>query len=302
MATGTVVGIDIGGTKIAGALVDYSGQVLNRSSQPTPAWSPDAILATAGQLVTDVSDGHGPAAVGVGTGGVVDSVHGVILSATNLLTDWTGTDLAAGLSSRVNLPVHVDNDANALAAGEVYFGDMTGTGLYVAVGTGIGGALVIDGALSHGPHHTAGGIGHMMSPIPTARRCSCGRPDHLEALASGPAIAARYRQQSGSIEDLTLEDVAARAAAGDRRAVQTIGTAARGLGQTIGGAANLVDPNIIVVGGGVTAIGPAFWDPLRSGIRSELLPPLSEVLIAAPRCDRDASVVGAAAVAFLRLG
>lgn len=302
MATRTVVGIDIGGTKIAAALVDASGQVLSRSSHPTPASSPAAILAAAGQLVTDLTDSHDPAAVGVGTGGVVDSVRGTILSATDLLTDWAGTEVAAGLSTRVNLPVHVDNDANALAAGEVYFGDIAGTGLYVAVGTGIGGALVIDGELTHGRHSTAGGIGHMMSPIRTGRICSCGRPDHVEALASGPAIAARYRQRSGSDENLTLEVVAQRAADGDRPAVEAIETAARGLGRTIGGAANLVDPNIIVVGGGVTGIGTLFWEPLQSGIRSELLPPLSDVLIEAPRCDRDASVVGAAAVAFLRLG
>jgi glucokinase len=293
------VGIDIGGTKIAGALVDESGLVIQRSRTATPPSGPSVILATVRDLVDTVAEGHDPVAVGIGTGGVVDPVQGRIVSATNLLTNWAGTEVSAELSDDLGMPVYVDNDANALATGELCFGQLSGTGLFAAVGTGIGGALIVDGAVRHGQHNTAGGIGHMMSPIPTSRLCSCGRPSHVESLASGPAIASDYQRQKNDDQDVTLETVAERAADGEQLARETIETATHALGQAIGAAANLVDPDIIIVGGGVANIGELFWKPLRHGIRAEVLPPIKEIDIEPPQLKRDAAVIGAAALAFL---
>lgn len=297
----TVVGIDIGGTKIAGALVDGSGTVLDKCTAATPTSGPVEVLAVVGEIAEAVRGERRPAAIGVGTGGVVDSAEGRIVSATDLLTDWSGTEVATELSRRLGVGVYVDNDANALAAGELYFGRISATGLFIAVGTGIGGSLVVDGALRHGQHHTAGGIGHMMSPIPTSRICSCGRRSHLEALASGPALAAEYQHRCGNDENVIVQTIAERAANGERLATEVIETRAHALGQGIGGAANLVDPDVIVVGGGVANMGEPFWKPLRRGVRAELLPPLRDISIEPPQLQDDASVIGAAAVAFMHL-
>lgn len=298
--TDRFIGIDIGGTKIAGGVVDTLGAVHAWQSVPTPHGNSDEILTSSVTVATTLMAEHDITAVGVGTGGVVDPEQGTIISSTDLLTDWAGTDVSGHLHSQLGVPIHVDNDVNVLAVGEIEFCSVWGTVLYVAVGTGIGGAVIVDGALRHGNHFTAGGIGHMMSPKRTRRSCSCGRQNHLEALASGPGVAATYRERSGSPESETLETIAQKADAGDGIASDVIHECAYALGQTVAGAANLLDPDIIVVGGGVAEIGDPFWIPLRSGIYEEVLPPLKDVPVAPPKLDINAAVVGAAALCLHR--
>ncbi|WP_031468523.1 ROK family protein [Sciscionella sediminilitoris] len=290
------IGVDVGGTKIAAGLVDATGAVHARTNLPTPTdRGGQGVLEGIEQAARAVGEGREFTAIGVGTGGVVDAATGTIRSATDLLPGWAGTEVGPWLRARFGVPVAVDNDVNALAAGELRFGTgIAGTVLYAAIGTGIGGALVVDGKLRHGSHHTAGGIGHQ--PVGGHRRCSCGRAGHLEAAASGPAIAAAYREASGDAGITDLREVARRAAAGEELARTVIGTAAATLGRALGGAANLLDPDQVVLGGGVTRMEGPFLDQVREAFVAELLAPLRRIELLAARLGADASVIGAAAL------
>ena len=287
----TAIGIDVGGTKIAGGLVERDGTVAARATVPTPAADGpaailDAIAELAGRLRVPRVTG-----VGIGTGGVVDHAAGTIVSANGLLRGWTGTPVAAVLSSRLGLPVTVENDGNALALGELRFGAARGldSALCVAVGTGVGGGVIAGGELLRGARHTAGEVGHMPVSGAEGLRCNCGRTGHLEAVASGPAMAGRHGA------GLDLRAVAARALDGDERAVQVIEEGAAALGTAIAGLANALDPRAVIVGGGVAAIGDLYWTPLRAAVRAHALAG-PEVRPAALRTD--ASIAGAAAPAL----
>lgn len=286
------VGIDVGGTKIAAGLVTGAGELLARHAIPTPRTTAADLLDAMAYAARTVAAGRPFDAVGVGTGGVVDTATGTVTSATDLLpADWAGCAVGARLAERLGVPVTVDNDANALAAGELD-GTPGGTVLYAAIGTGIGGAVAVDGRLRHGRHHTAGGIGH--HPVGTAgtRRCSCGRRGHLEAVASGPAIADAYRAG-----ERDLRVVVAAADAGDGRAAAVIADAAGQLGRVLAGAANLLDPDRVVVGGGVAQLGARLFDPLNAAFTAELMAPIAGLTVEPARLGPDASVLGAAALA-----
>jgi glucokinase len=293
------IGVDVGGTKTAAALVDAAGRILARTTVPTPLdRGSHGVLDAMARAARTVDPDRTAGAAGVGTGGVVDPATGTVLSATALLPDWKGTRVGPRLGELLGITVRVDNDANALAAGELRYGSLTGargTALFAAVGTGVGGALVLDGALRHGTHRTAGGVGHL--PVGGERRCSCGRPGHLESVAAGPSIAAAYAQQAGDTARPDLREVVRRGEAGDAVARRVLAHAAGALGRALAGAANLIDPDTVVLGGGVASIGPLLWEPLREAFAPELLPPLRGLGIRPATLGPDASVIGAAALA-----
>jgi glucokinase len=295
------IGVDVGGTKIAAGLVCPAGQIHEQLSAPTPATEgPTAILNDIARAVETLRAKTAPGdvvtGVGIGTGGVVDHRSGVIVSATGLLSHWAGTRVAGRLQKRLGLPVSVDNDVNAMALGEHRFG--VGRGLtdvlYVAIGTGIGGALVLAGELRRGAHDTAGELGHLPTPDGDQRPCSCGGHGHLESVASGPAITERYRRRSGRHDVQDLQTVVARAAAGDSDARAVITEAATVLGRMLAGLANTVDPEAIVIGGGVAQVGAALWTPMDDTFRSETLPALEKLPLLAAALGPAAAIAGAA--------
>ncbi|MBP0457639.1 ROK family protein [Streptomyces montanisoli] len=295
------IGVDVGGTKIAAGLVSTTGLLDERLVLPTPATEgASAILGTVQRAVetlrASLPPGDVVTGVGIGTGGVVDHARGVIVSATGLLHGWAGTRVADELHARLGLPVAIDNDGNALALGEHRFGAGRGHQdvLYVAVGTGIGGALVLGGELRRGAHHSAGELGHQPAPGAEGRPCSCGGRGHIEAAASGPSITAAYRERSGDTQVTDLRVVAARAAAGDGQAAGAIEEAATILGKVVAGLANTVDPEAVVIGGGVAQLGPILWPPLETGFRAGTLPPLADVPVLPALLGPTAAIVGAA--------
>lgn len=295
------LGLDIGGTKTAAALVRADGTVLASRSAPTPAAEgPDAVLSLAAELARAVRAEAGAHAVavvgaGVGTAGTVDHRAGVVRFATDLLPGWTGTPVGEWLSSALGLPVVVDNDVNAMALGEAR--ELVGTVLVVAVGTGVGGAIVRDGCLEHGATGTAGEVAHLLvAPTSDGRRCGCGRVDHLEAIASGPNIALTYRRRTGRTGDLRA--VAERADAGDPTADEVIVEGATVLGRALAGLADVLDPAAIVIGGGVPTVGRRWWDPLEAALRAEALPGPAGVDLRPTHLGPHAGVVGAALLAL----
>jgi glucokinase len=305
------IGVDVGGTKIAAGLVEATGEVRDRLVVPTPAAEgPFAVLRAIAELAERLRTPE-VVGVGVGTGGVVDHARGVIVSATSLLPGWAGTPVAAELSTRLGLPVTMDNDGNVLALGEHRFGAARGLDsvLCIAVGTGVGGGVIIGGRLVRGAHHTAGEVGHIPVPGSEGMPCSCGRTGHLEAIASGPAMTARYAAEAagraqahqhggGPRAAIDLRVIAERARTGDVVAAKVIADGAGALGRAIGGLANGIDPDAVIVGGGVAEIGEPYWAPLRAAVRENTLPALAALEIRPAGLRTNAAIAGAAALAF----
>ncbi|MFJ8743647.1 ROK family protein [Embleya sp. NPDC127516] len=289
------VGVDIGGTKIAAARVERDGTVTDRRVRATPATSgADRVLASVLDLVRELAPGT--TFVGIGAPGTVDVRTGIVRSATDLLPGWAGTAIATGVQAATGLPALVDNDVNVAALGELRRGAAAGHAaiLYVSVGTGVGGALALDGRVVRGARGAAGEVGHLSVAGPAStRRCACGRIAHVEAVASGPAIEAAYRGHSTG-PGPELREIARRAAAGEARAREVIGHAAAVLGRTLAGLVCVLDPDLLVLGGGVTGIGDDFIGPLTDALRAEVLPPLRELPVRTATLGLDAPLIGAA--------
>ena len=297
----SVVGVDLGGTKIAAARVDASGALGPVVTVPTPAASgPGAVLAAVAAAVREAAGGEPCAAVGVGTAGAVDAARGVVVSATDTFADWVGTDLVAGLRARLgDLTVAVRNDVDAHLLGEMWRGAASGARsvLMVAAGTGIGGALVLDGALRTGAHHLAGEIGHVPAVGAVGLACPCGRTGHLEAVAAGPAIHRRYRALGGE-RAADTRAVFADADAGDVLAADVIEDAAVSLGRAIAGLVTCLDPEFVVVGGGLAQAGPRWWAPFEATLRAELVDALAGLPVVPAALGAEAAIVGAARAAL----
>ena len=311
-----VVGLDLGGTKMAAALVGADGALLGPiASIPTPAHDgPGAMLDAIASLVMEAaragaaSAGEGPggpvaiSAVGIGTAGVVDVERGEIVSATDAITAWAGTRVAEGVQARLEagglgrLPIHVENDVDAYAAGEAWLGAGRGTrcALMVAVGTGVGGSVLLDGAPLRGAHHVAGEIGHMPSGLAAAETCTCGRRGHLEPIAAGPQIHRRYLAAGGDPSAANAYDVEQRAQVGDELAARVYREAAVALAQAIAGVATVLDPERVIISGGLARAGELWWGPLRETFASEIIEPLAGIGIVPAELGTTAPIIGAA--------
>lgn len=299
------IGVDVGGTKTAAAVVDETGAVLHGAVVLTPARDGGpAVLEAACELARelvgwaeDAGDVERADVIGCGVGvaGVVNP-DGVVTQATDSLPGWVGVDVAAGFRAATGLPVGVVNDVHALALGEARFGAATGaeSALVVAVGTGVGGAYVRRGELLAGSTGTAGSIGHVPVRGTERRRCPCGALDHLEAYASGPSIVARYVERGGVA--VRLEAVLEQAVAGDRRAADVVADAGMYLGEALAAALNLLDPQVVVIGGGAAHSGDLLLGPMRTAAAAHALPgPRSAPVVTAGGL-RHGSVVGAASL------
>ncbi|TIH40061.1 ROK family protein [Subtercola vilae] len=323
-----VLGVDIGGTKIAVGLVEFTGaagadsagadlagidlaggaRVVALASSPTPAALGSAAIVAevvrvaSGLLAEARRAGHPVAGCGVGSAGVIDRATGTVVSATSSLTGWAGTPLAAVLEDRLELPVTVLNDVHAHALGEALAGAGRGcpSMMMIAAGTGIGGAFVTDGLVWAGATGLSGHFGHLPAAEAAGLPCTCGREGHLEVIASGPAIAERYRAAGGDPVVTDARGVFARASgAADPIAERTIETAGYALGRAIGGLVNSLDPHAVVVGGGLSDAGEFWWSAVRRGAAAELMPSVAGCPLVPAQLGADAALIGAAA-AFVR--
>lgn len=299
------VGVDLGGTKTAAGLVTASGEVLLRREASTPAPDgPEAVVATivrlAAEVVEAAPDPAGVLAAGIGAAGVIDPVRRVVLSATDTLPGWAGTEIGERVEATLGLPVAVDNDVRAHAVGEARYGAGRGceTVLVVAAGTGLGGAFVLDGRPLSGAASAAGHFGHMPSVEAQGLPCTCGRQGHLEMIAAGPAVLSAYRRAGGSTEAADTRQVFARANGGDELAAAVIRTAGAALGRAVGGLLNALDPDVVVVAGGLSQTSELWWGPLRSGVAEEAIDLVRDRPVVAASLGADAAIVGAAALAF----
>ena len=312
-----VVAIDIGGTKIAAALVTPDGRTHALINLPTEAkQGGEAVMERVQNLVDEliqISIAPGaritPAAVGVGTAGQVALKRGVISFATSALPGWVGMPVKDRLEQACGLPVFVENDANVMALGESAFGAGRGCRhiIGLTVGTGVGGGIIIDGRIYHGAHGIAGGIGHIHIDYRGQRQCPCGRYGCLEAFASTQGIVAEYLQVAApevvenlgiTPDQLGVKQIAALAYAGDADAWGAILRGAEYLGVGITTLINLFDPEMVVVGGGIANLGDPYFDRVRTVVRDSVLPSLAETPILPAQLGDQANLIGAACIAW----
>jgi len=316
MAGQAVVGVDVGGTKTLLALVDPGGGVLARRRVETPQRGPEdfvqvlvgeleALLEQAGRRREDVLG------LGVGAPGPLDPQSGVVFEPPNL-AGWRDVPLAAMLQEAAGIPTWVENDANAAALAEAWVGVGRGVRdlIYITVSTGIGGGLILDGELYHGVSGTAGEVGHM-TVEPEGPLCGCGRRGHLEAVASGGAIA-RMAQEAVRAgretrlsalpsQALTAEAVAEAAAQGDALAREIYARAGSYIGLAVASLVNVLNPAMVVFGGGVSKAGDLLLEPVRRVVRERAFRrPAQAAQIVPAGLGDDVGVIGAAAVVYRR--
>jgi len=272
--TDLVIGVDVGGTTTKAGLFDSDGVEYGRSEQPTPRHlGPDATVATIIDAVVKLR-GHVPEdsrlrAVGLVVPGVVDAQQGIAVYATNL--GWRDLPIRQIVAEAVGLPVILDHDVRAAGMAELELGAGRGVHemLFVALGTGIAAAVITRGQMSAGATGRAGELGHL--PVcPDGEWCACGQRGCTETYASAAALSRRYSAASG-VRDIRAEDVLSRAAAGDALANGVFTDAITALGRALVSYVLIMDPELIIIGGGMAASGAALLGPLTQEVKAGLV-------------------------------
>lgn len=306
-----LLGVDIGGTKIAAGVVDSdTGAVIHSGRTATLATEGGAaVLARAVALARQVLNDAAVsiAAVGVGAGGQIDYRSGVVLSATDILPGWAGTLLAEAFREAFGVPAFADNDVNAFALGEHRFGAGRGASdaVYVTLGTGVGGAIFIGGKLHRGARGTGGELGHMVIDDRD------GFPVTLEAAANGEALVCEYLGEAAyprhgdppRLPEPVTGAMVGEAAKRDANphaiwAVQMVGG---NLGGGLASLANILDTERFVIGGGIAELGDLLFDAIRNGFAHQALPLYQDTAIVPAALGGGSSLVGAACVALAGL-
>jgi glucokinase len=285
-----VAGLDVGGTKTLAVAVDAAtGTVLATVRRPTGGGGVGLLASTRAVLTALAAaaglPADGFAAVGVGVPGLVDRAAGTVRHAVNLGLGADPVGLADHLAEATGTPVVVDNDVNLAALGGAVALGCRGDLAYLSVGTGLAAGLLLGGRIRRGAHGAAGEIGHL--PIdPHGPVCECGQRGCLEALASGAAIAARWPVGDGEVAATAA--LLAAAAAGDPAARAVLDEVAGNLAGAVALLAQTVDPEVIVLGGGVADAGPGLLDAVRAALHRRAA--MSPVLTAIDLADRVALV------------
>ncbi|HWJ47572.1 MAG TPA: ROK family protein [Candidatus Udaeobacter sp.] len=309
-----VLGVDIGGTKIAVGIVDRAGKILAQGRTPmVPNGTPEAALnAVVSAIDSILSSGTEVEGIGICAPGPLDPESGIVLNPPNLPC-WRNFPLAEKIRAKYKVPVNVDNDANAAALAETLWGAAQGFRyvFYATIGTGIGTGIVFDGAIYHGKTGSAGEGGHVSidyrGPV-----CGCGKRGCIEILAAGPAIGARARAKIAveplrgkTIVDLTKGNVSAISSqhvgeafeSGDPLAREVLEETVHLLTIWLGNIVDLLDPDVIVVGGGVAAMLRTFFEEIKRGMPEWCVNPrASEIPLLMAHYGADAGIAGGAAL------
>jgi len=304
------IGIDIGGTKVLGGVVDASGKIIESARRVTPAAGGKELIATIVELIKELSVKHEIAGIGICVAALISADQGTIVGAPNI-ANLSELNFVAEIKKVFDLPVIAENDANAAMWAEYKFGSAKGFNpvMFFIIGTGMGGGLVIDGKLFRGANGIGAEFGHMIVQ-PKGILCGCGAHGCIEQYASGSALM-RYAKDAitadpiagkalldaaGGINNLTGEILTEAAKNGDQLAISAFNKQADWLGSACASYTLLLDPQAIVVGGGVVQAGELFLAPVRAAMEkympfagTHLLPK-----VIAAKFGNDAGVIGAA--------
>ncbi len=302
------LGIDLGGTDIKGAIVSSDGEILRQDRVATEASNgADAVADRIVSLATDLLDSQGASpteatGLGIGVPGVTRA-DGTVVLAPNL--DWHHVPFKSKLQQRLpGMRVEIDNDANLAALAEARAGIGAGcdTLVLLTLGTGIGGGVVIDGSIHHGASHSAGEVGHM-TVLPGGPLCGCGKRGCLEALSATSGMLDHARQSLEAGEKSTLSDVGPltpkaicdAAHKGDRVATKTIDHVTNYIGIAVANLLNVLSPDVVAIGGGISAAGDLLLNPIVASARTHTLEGLFEsTTIGLAELGNDAGSIGAA--------
>ena len=308
------IGIDVGGTKVLGGVVDESGKVLTTARKDTPRQGGNALTQTIADVAKELLQQHSVASVGVSAAGFVSSDRKTMLATPNI-ADWNGVDLDHQLTALIGLPVVIENDANAAAWGEAKFGAGKNQDhmMMLTVGTGIGGGIVVNGALYRGAFGIAAEFGHMRV-VPEGHICGCGARGCFEQYASGNALLRHAREAinaspevarnllsrgDGTVAGLTGQAITEAARDGDAVALAAFNTTGQWLGAGIASLAVLLDPACVVIGGGVIDAGEILLKPTRESLERNMpfagKHPYPEIIAA--QLGNEAGLVGVADLA-----
>jgi glucokinase len=311
---GLSIGIDVGGTKVLGGVVDDKGVVLARARKDTPRQGGVALTQTIAETVKELMADHKVETVGVSAAGFVSSDRKTMLATPNI-ADWNDVDLDSQLKSLIGLPVVIENDANAAAWGEAKFGAGRKQNhmMMLTVGTGIGGGIVVDGQLYRGAFGIAAEFGHMRV-VPEGHICGCGARGCFEQYASGNALLRHAREAinaspevarnllsrgDGTVAGLTGHIITQAAQEADPIALAAFNTTGQWLGAGIASLAVLLDPACVVIGGGVIDAGEILLAPTRESLERTMpfagKHPYPELIAA--ELGNDAGLVGVADLA-----
>ena len=304
------LGIDVGGTKIAAGLVDEDGTISNQTVAPTPKGSSAEVLKVIAQLWEQFSQLSEIAAVGISAAGLVNKEMTEVTFAPHL--PWVNEPLVESVSAITKRPVVIDNDANAAAWAEHRFGSAKGffDFVMVAVGTGIGGGIFVSGKPHRGANGMAGEIGHLKVAL-DGFECACGKKGCWEQYASGNALgrlAREYATQgkagslisaAGSVDAITGLHVTELVRKSDPAALHILSDFAGWLGVGIASLVAVLDPELIIIGGGVGELGAVLLDPVRSSVQETLIGGDKRTLppIVGAQLGNHAAVIGAADMA-----
>ncbi len=310
------VGVDLGGTKLLTGVVDADQKVHHESRESSTGASEEEVLKSLEEEILEAKEARPDVvAAGIGIPCTIDRERGVAINAVNLeITDVPIRDL---LRERTGMDVYVDNDANVAALAEHRFGAAKGTenAVMLTIGTGIGGGVIIDGELYRGSIGAASEPGHMVIDL-NGPPCQGTCPNHgcMESLASGTALAREGTAAAGSHPSSALGLALARegsvtgktvteaAIDGDEAAVEVMTLVGTRLGVGLSSLANIFNPDVIVIGGGVIAAGDLLLGPARDELRKRALPPMNETPVKAAVMGGDAGMIGAAAMALEESG
>lgn len=317
VANGLVLGVDIGGTKIAAGLVNAEGKILKQIRKPMVATGSaeaglDAVISAIDEIAALAAPEGGFQSIGICAPGPLDPRSGIILNPPNLPC-WRNFPLADKIREKHKQPVHIDKDSNAAALAETHWGAARGYHyvFYTTLGTGIGTGLVLDGKVYRGKTGAAGEGGHMTID-PDGPICGCGKPGCIEILAAGPAIGARARAKvaaepsraqkllelaKGDAHAVTSETVAQAYATGDPLASEILEETIELLTAWLSNIVDLLDPDILVMGGGVSLMLQPFYEELKTGlVRWSVNPYAADIPLVQAHYGADAGIAGGAAL------
>jgi glucokinase len=312
-----VLGVDIGGTKVAAGLVTANGEIMSKTRVPmnatgTAAQALECVHQAIEKAMTTASPGA-VAAIGISSPGPLDQRSGVVLHTPNLPC-WIDFPLRREIEQRYRLPVRLDNDANAAGLAEATWGAGAGHGsvFYVTIGTGVGTAIILDGEVLYGRTGTAAEGGHMTIDFRAPVRCGCGKRGCLESMASGPAMALRARESvigdggsgaamlalsDGEIENISAEVVMKAAQSGDPLAKKVLQETVDLLTIWLGNIVDLLEPDAIVIGGGLGSRIPEWYEGISKNLpKWSINTRANEIPILPAKYGADAGIAGSAAL------
>jgi glucokinase len=308
------IGVDLGGTKMAVGVVDSEQQIHYEGKEPSTGLSEHKLVEELGEELLEAKQARPDVlAAGLGIPATIDRERGVAIHAVNL--DITDVPIRDEMRKLLGLPVYLDNDANVAALAEFRYGAGRGTTdmIMLTLGTGIGGGLILNGEVYRGSTGAAAELGHIVI-IEDGLPCQGNCPNHgcVETYASGTAIAREGKAAAerepdsalgkalanGPILGRTVTDLAL---AGDALATDVVAQAGRHLGVALSSLANIFDPDVFVIGGGVSVVGDLLLDPAREELHSRALPPQNERPVRLAELGPDAGLIGAGAMALIEL-